>query len=269
MQYRANAPLRERLAAEYVLGTLGGGARRRFATWLAQDAALRLTVAEWEARLSPMAATVREIAPPKALWGKIALEIDRKMPRATAQHKPSLWESLAFWRGLGLSASGVAAALMAFVAVRPPDVVEVPKIQIVERVVEKNIEKVVEMPMRVADGKNPWQPSYVATLNDAQGKTMLMVYVGRNSDELWLKYEGNSMPKDASLELWGIDATGKPKSLGMIKTMGKSTMKLGDIADKEIAHYKTLAVSMEPMGGSPKDKPTGPVMYKGPCQKMW
>ncbi len=268
MRFRDKPALTERLAAEYVLGTLGGGARRRFATWMRQDAALRLTVAQWEARLSPMAAVVREVAPPARVWSKITAAIQ---PRIKVQHKPTLWESLAFWRGLGLTASGCAAALLAFVAIRPPQVVEVPKIQIVERQVEKVVERIVEkeMPIRVSDGKNPWQPSYVATLNDAKGKTMLMIYVGRNSDELWMKYEGDSMPKDASLELWGIDAQGKPKSLGVIKTMGKSTMKLPTIADKEIARYKTLAVSMEPMGGSPMDKPTGPVMYKGPCHTLW
>jgi anti-sigma-K factor RskA len=30
-----------------------------------------------------------------------------------------------------------------------------------------------------------------------------------------------------------------------------------------------LAVSLEPMGGSPTGEPTGPVMYSGPCVKYW
>ena len=75
MNYRNKPELIDRLAAEYVLGTLTGGARRRFAAWLANDAALRRSVGEWEARLTPMAAAVREIAPPKALWPKIAHDI--------------------------------------------------------------------------------------------------------------------------------------------------------------------------------------------------
>jgi anti-sigma-K factor RskA len=257
MQYRNKPELIDRLAAEYVLGTLSGGARRRFARWMRDDAALRLTVSSWEARLTPMAIAVRDVAAPKSLWPKIAARIE---PTAAAKPKEtSLWNSLAFWRGFGLSAAGATAALAVFIGMRPPQIVE--RVQVVEKSVEK--------PMRVSDGKNPWQPSYVATLNDAKGETMLMVYIGRKSDELWIKYEGKAMPADASLELWGLDMAGKPKSLGLIKTNGRSTIKLPDMAENTITHYKQLAVSMEPMGGSSTGQPTGPVMYKGNCHTFW
>ena len=254
MKYRNKPELIERLAAEYVLGTLVGGARRRFAAWMVQDAALRRTVAEWETRLTPMAAAVREVAPPKALWPAIAAQIEPKAAGAS-----SWWNNLAFWRSFGLGASGVAAALAVFIGVRPPQIIETVKI----------VEKEVVKPVRVSDGANPWQPSYVATLTDASGKTMMMVYIGRKSDELWIKYEGDAMPADASLELWGMDETGQPKSLGLINAKGKSVMKLPVIADKSIAQYKALAVSMEPPGGSTTGQPTGPVMFKGRCHTFW
>jgi len=256
MEYRNKPELIERLAAEYVLGTLAGGARRRFAAWMRDDAALRRSVGEWEARLTPMAAAIGSIKPPQSLWPRIAKQI---APRSAASVTASWWESLAFWRRFGLTAAGAAAALVAFIGVRPPQVVE--RVQVVERQVEK--------PMRVSDGANPWQPSYVATLTDGNGKTMLMVYIGRKSDELWMKYEGDAMPADASLELWGLDAEGQPKSLGLIRGKGKNVMKLPLIADKSIAQYKALAVSMEPMGGSKTGLPTGPVMFKGACHTFW
>ena len=257
MKYRHKPELTDRLAAEYVLGTLHGGARRRFGTWLAQDAALRRTVAEWETRLTPMAIAIAEKHPPASVWQRVAEGI---APRPSLpQARASIWENLAFWRGFGLAASGLAAALVVFVGVRPPTIVE--RVRVVERTVEK--------PMRVSDGANPWQPSYVATLSDKDGKTMLMIYVGRNSDELWVKYEGDNMPKDASLELWGLDINGQPKSIGLIKSSGSNMLKLPDMASKSVAAFKKLAVSMEPIGGSPKDVPTGPVMYSGETYNFW
>ena len=258
MNYRDKPELIDRLASEYVLGTLSGHARRRFAAWTVNDAALRRTVTEWESRLTPMAAAIAEARPNPRVWQGVAAAIAPTIVSRPAQ-RSSFWDNLAFWRGIGLSTSGIAAALMVFIGVRPPEIVE--KVQIVERMVEK--------PVRVSDGANPWQPSFVATLKDKDGKTMLMIYVGRNSDELWVKYEGDNMPKDASLELWGLDDKGQPKSLGLIKESGKNMMKLPDIADKSVVAFKKLAVSMEPMGGSKMGVPTGPVMYSGDCQTFW
>jgi anti-sigma-K factor RskA len=258
MKYQNKPELIDRLAAEYVLGTLAGGARRRFVAWLQRDASLRSSVSRWERRLVPLSAVISPAQPSPKVWQAIAAAIAPARPAHQAS-ATSLWESLAFWRGIGLVSSGAAAALLVFVGLRPPEIVE--RLRVVERAFEK--------PVRVSDGANPWQPSYVATLSDANGKTMLMIYVGRNSDELWVKYEGDNMPKDASLELWGLDTAGQPKSLGLIKNSGRNMMKLPATADQSVASFKKLAVSMEPMGGSTKGAPTGPIMYQGDCHTFW
>ncbi len=57
MKYRDPA-LRDKLAAEYVLGTLRGRARARFQRLLRYDPALRRAVDAWEERLLPMALAV-------------------------------------------------------------------------------------------------------------------------------------------------------------------------------------------------------------------
>ena len=266
MEYRNKPQLRDALAAEYVLGTLAGRARRRFEAWLKPDAALRLTVSEWEARLTPMAAVIEEVLPPKRLWERVSAAIAPKPASTNASphasphaSRPSLWHNLVFWRGFGLTAAGAAAALLVFVGVRPPEIVE--RIQVVEKVVERAVP--------VADGTAAHQPSYVAALKDGKGETMLMIYAGRKAGEMWVKFMGTSMPADASLELWGLDMHGNPKSLGIVKAMGKNMIKLPDVADKSLGDFKKLAVSMEPMGGSTSGKPTGPVMYSGDCMTVW
>ena len=67
--------LRDRLAAEYVLGTLRGRARARFESLLRYDPSLRRTVAEWEASITPLAAAASEIAPPARVWQAISRRI--------------------------------------------------------------------------------------------------------------------------------------------------------------------------------------------------
>ena len=258
MEYRNKPQLRDALAAEYVLGTLAGRARKRFEAWLKQDAALRITVNEWETRLTPMAAAIEAVHPPERVWERVSKAIAPKVAPAKASGA-SLWENLAFWRGLGLTAATGFAALMVFVGVRPPEIVE--RVKVVERVIERAVP--------VSDGSVAHNPSYVAALKDSKGNTMLMIYAGRKAGEMWVKFMGDSMPADASLELWGLDMNGNPKSLGLVKAMGKNMIKLPDIADKSLHDYKRLAVSMEPTGGSTSGKPTGPVMYQGECMTMW
>ena len=122
MEYRNKPPLRDALAAEYVLGTLAGGARRRFDAWLKQDPALRITVNEWETRLTPMAADIEAVQPPERVWERVSKAIAPK-PASTKASGASLWDNLAFWRGFGLTAATGFAALMVFVGVRPPEIV--------------------------------------------------------------------------------------------------------------------------------------------------
>src|SRR5262247_1398369 len=125
MKYRNKPELQAKLAAEYVLGTLRGRARLRFQAWLREDAGLRRTVADWEGRLAPMVAAVPDVNPPRRVWTAIQAQIAERSGAPQA----GFWESLAFWRGWGLVATGCAAALVAAMALQQPQRVEVPVIQ--------------------------------------------------------------------------------------------------------------------------------------------
>ncbi len=70
---------------------------------------------------------------------------------------------------------------------------------------------------------------------------------------------GVDIPKGHALELWRVPQEGPPQSLGLIKlarpfTTTKAAFKLSD----------TLAVSVEPPGGSPTGAPTGQIFLTGP-----
>lgn len=256
MRYRDRPELQNRLAAEYVLGTLRGRARARFQAWLREDAALRRTVGEWERRLGPMAAGVAEVPPPRRVWQAIATRIAAApataVPRASGG---GFWESLAFWRGWGLAATGCAAALIGALALQKPQIVEVP----VERIVEKAVES------------TRMQPSYVAVLRDKAGKPVFVAYAGRKSDELWVKRIGmEAEPPEHGYELWGL--VGKdgapPQLLGMLPRDEKATIKLAAVADESLKDFPALAITLEPARGS-GGKATGPVVASGDCFKFW
>ena len=262
MRYRNKPALQDRLAAEYVLGTLRGRARLRFQAWMREDATLRRAVADWEQRLAPMAAGVKEVAPPRRVWRGIETRLGAPAaartvpaaapaPPAAASKTGGFWESLAFWRGWGLIATGCAAALIAALALQRPQVVEVP------------VEKLVE--------SSRMQPSYIAILRNKAGKAVFVAYAGRKSDELWVKRIGlEDEPPDHRFELWGLYGKegAAPRLLGMLPKNDKATIKLAGVADDSLRDFPALAITVEPAQGS-GGSPTGPVVASGDCFKFW
>lgn len=249
MRYRDKPELQDRLAAEYALGTLRGPARARFRRWLEQDAALARRAREWAARLDPLSQSVQAVRPPARLWRAIQTRLSAAPARA------GLWESLAFWRGLGLAASGAAASLLFVLVALGPGAPQPAPAPVVLRVPSN------EMPA-----------TYLAVLSDPKThKPMLVAAAGRSSDQLWVKTLDPSINvPDRSLELWAIMPAGQPpKSLGMVGRGDKTMLPLHTVADRSLGDVPMLAVSLEPMGGSPTGAPTGPVMYSGPCVKVW
>jgi anti-sigma-K factor RskA len=224
--------LRERLAAEYVLGTLRGAARARFRRWMREDAALARAVSEWESRLAPMAASVVPVRPPARVWR----EIETRLPAP-----PHPRERRGFlWRALGLVAGGAAAALIA-------------------------VTVVLSLQTAVRGGE------YIAVLSDPKTqKPVLLVSAGRRDDRLRIKTLDPAIQvADASLELWALPAEGRPRSLGLVPAGSQGELQLAAMADKALSDVPALAISLEPKGGSPTGAPTGPVLYSGPFVKDW
>ncbi len=260
MRYRDKPALQDRLAAEYVLGTLRGRARLRFEAWARDDAALRRRVESWQERLTPLADAVKPVRPSPRVWKAIEARIGPEAV-ATGARRAGFWESVAFWRTTGLVASGMAAALLVAVAVQKPQVVQVP----VERVVEVPVERLIEVESK------KMQPAYVAVLRNKAGKIVFLAYANRQSNELWFKRVDMASPKDdMGYELWGMPTRPgeKPRSLGMIPGGESGTITLASAADEALGAYPELAITMEPAKGS-GGTPAGPMIAKGDCQKFW
>jgi anti-sigma-K factor RskA len=116
----ADPELRDRLAAEYALGTLRGPARRRFERLLSDDAQLRDAAEDWELRVNLLGESAPPAAPPTRVWDRIAERIGPPSAPAHDSLLDRLWDSLGFWRAASLLATA-AAALAVYVALQPPD----------------------------------------------------------------------------------------------------------------------------------------------------
>lgn len=103
--------LRRRLADDYALGLLTGAARRRFEKLLRDDAQLRRTLDESEARLNLLIEVLPPVAPPERLWATI-----RRRIRPLPARRPL---PLAFWRGLAVAALLLAVGLSVYTVTAP------------------------------------------------------------------------------------------------------------------------------------------------------
>ena len=116
----ADPDLRDRLAAEYALGTLRGPARRRFERLATGDARLREAAEDWELRLNLLGESAPAVEPPARVWEGIAERIGPPPAPTRDSLLTRLWDSLGFWRAASLLA-GAAAAVALYVALQPPD----------------------------------------------------------------------------------------------------------------------------------------------------
>lgn len=64
-------------------------------------------------------------------------------------------------------------------------------------------------------------------------------------------------------ELWVIPADGRPRSLGVIDPAAARARATAEAMRVFLSAGATLAVSLEPQGGSPTGQPTGPVVLTG------
>ena len=71
-----------------------------------------------------------------------------------------------------------------------------------------------------------------------------------------------------SMELWLIPQGGKPASLGLISAGQPVQLNLPPELLKQVGSGATLAVSLEPLGGSPTGQPTGEVIAHGSLSRL-
>lgn len=228
-------PRADRLAAEYVLGTLRGPARRRFQTLLPAHPALRQAVAHWEQRLVVLAADEPGVEPPPRVWQRIEQQL---FPASTtpAAPRPGLWQGLALWRTL--SAVAVTALLALLVLPQPRPEPQPPVVIVLQA--NPDVAQAAQAALGV-------QASFVASVS-ADGRALVLRPLG-----------DLALQPQRALELWAVPPQGAPRSLGLVRPSGSTTVLRAQLL-QDVAAF---AVSVEPAGGSPTGAPTGPIVSVG------
>ncbi len=231
-------------AAEYALGTLVGDRREIFERILETNDIARTSLQQWEIRLAGLADQVTPQSPPKALWPRI----DAAISKVDAVERPNidgtaivtkLRRSLQVWRFAAGGAALTAVGLVLFLIGGTPDI-----------------------PGR--DGM-----AFTAVLQSDQPTPTWFVEVYPEAAEIKIRpLQELAVQPGHDLELWAIlPSAQNPLSLGILAHKKTTNIALSTSLSDALNAGITLAISIEPMGGSPSGLPTGPVVFTGSLQK--
>lgn len=224
------------LACEYVLGLLDGADAARAEGLAATDAGFAARVAAWRDRFAEFDATAPAQPAGAALWRRIEAGLDAdpavaQPPSAGRSVRLArLWHSLGFWRGAGLAAGAaslaLAAALAAVLAARAP------------------------------------APLFVAVLltEDNRAAALVNAYADGRGD--LVPIAPLDVPAGRVLQVWTLwDRARGPVSIGLAPAPHRLALGL-DRLPRTIPN-QLFEITLEPEGGSPTGRPSGPVLMKG------
>jgi len=221
----------ELLAAELAFGLIAGAERQAAQARLAQDSAFAAAHARWQDYAAAMVHDAGEVPSP-SVWNAILARLPANdqapgmVPRAT----------LRWWQAGAAAASAAALVLGVVAAQRPAQVV-----------------------VQVPAAPTPVAPM-VAVLTGKHG--LVTISFDPATGRMTSAASGLALG-DHAAQLWVIPADGKPRSMGVMHAVGAGWGRVPAGAIPALSAGVTLAVSVEPVGGSPTGLPTGPVILTG------
>lgn len=225
------------LAAEYVLGTLDREERSDVEARRPTDVALDTAIAAWEERLAPLNARAGEAAPSAAVAEKIRqrLAVSPALNREFESGSPDaeiviLRRHRDWWRRAAIAATAAAAVFAGLF------------------VFNQRVEMTGNQQFVAVFNQGDTQPAFVLSINLA-------------TRELTIRPITAQGLSDKSYELWIVSDQIKLRSLGLLDAAGRSTRKQLTTFDASQLRGATFGISVEPKGGSPSGKPTGPAIH--------
>ena len=196
----------EILAAEYALGLLPEVERESAAARLRQDPAMRADLRFWLHGFSSLDIGFAETPPPATAWPAIE--------RRLFASRRGVWDSLALWRSLAGVAGAIAVLAIGLNLVTPR-----------------------------AD-PNAFAAQLVAALSAQGSNVQVVALYNADSGEVRLTTLAGDRVPDKDYQLWAIEGTGAPQSLGVIKIDARNDVKLPADVLAQFGPGTTLAISL-------------------------
>jgi anti-sigma-K factor RskA len=218
-----DAPDPDMTAAELALGLLDGEERAAALRRVLADPAFAREVDDWRQRLAGLFDDYPDVAAPESVAARLA-QFDR--PAQPVPPRRARWSIAAM-------VTAIAAMLALFVILRPTS-------------------QIASSPHHLM----------VASLMMSDKSAAVPAMVDMTTGEV--RVGGAAMaPAGKTAQLWMIGGDGVPKPMGMLASTGPSRMMLPMEKRHALKAGIMLAVSIEPLGGSPTGLPTGPVVASG------
>jgi anti-sigma-K factor RskA len=216
------------LAAEYVLGTLSPDERTAVSARRQRERDLDAAIEAWEARLMPLAESIPSVEPSPGLLADIEARIAGGADHGTVV---DLQRRVARWRRLAIAASAAACLVVAF-----------------------GVREVTRAPQPV---------SYVGVFQKDDQSPAFLLTVDLETRMLSIRIVSADRPADKTYQLWiaSEQTGGVPQSLGLIEDPTQITRAALTSYDPAVVQRATFGVSLEPLGGSPTGRPTGPALH--------
>jgi anti-sigma-K factor RskA len=223
----------EIISGEYVLGILSEEDRRRVEARIASDPKFARQVRRWQTNLADFNDDYREVKPSPEIYNKIEARLfGVEGSGSRVGILQAIWGSVHLWRGLTVAALVLAVG-----------------IGIADRM--------------TFFASPPAAKPLVAELTGMDSPISLIATYDFNSGHLTVTPAALKQEQPKSLEVWLIEPGKAPASLGVLPDNGKGDIQIPTAMRKQFAEGQTIAISVEPFGGSPEGKPTGPIIALG------
>lgn len=231
----------EARAAEFALGLLDAEEAAACERRLASDPVFAAAVEAWRGRLAELDLTAAPAPLPEAVWTRIAGAL-AAAPAVSGGRMPAwrrrlavLWENLVVWRGIGLGAATAALLLLAVA---------------------------LGLQMRAA----ATTPVLVAVMLAPDNRPAALVNTFADGRAELVPLTALTAPEGKALQVWTLwDRARGPVSVGLLDAMRGLSLAVRDLP--QAVPEQLFEVTLEPAGGSPTGRPTGPILMKGTASR--